>query len=46
MWGGGIGPKNMDSKKLIFWLMSWGWRGSAALAIVVLGVWLYSLWIY
>ena len=36
----------MDPEKLIFWLMRWGWRGPAALAIVVLGVWLYSLWKY
>jgi hypothetical protein len=36
----------MDAKKLILWLMRWGWRGPAALAIVVLGVWLYSLWKY
>jgi len=33
----------MDPEKLIFWLMRWGWRGPAALA---LGVWLYSLWKY
>ena len=36
----------MDPRKLIFWLMRWGWRGPATLALVVLGVWLYSLWKY
>jgi hypothetical protein len=36
----------MDPEKLILWLMRWGWRGPTALAIVVLGVWLYSLWKY
>jgi hypothetical protein len=36
----------MDPRKLIFWLMRWGWRGPAALALVVIGVWLYSLWKY
>jgi hypothetical protein len=37
---------DMDPEKLIFWLMRWGWRGPATLALVVLGVWLYSLWKY
>jgi hypothetical protein len=36
----------MDPRKLIFWLMRWGWRGPAALAVVVVGIWLYSLWKY
>jgi hypothetical protein len=36
----------MDPRKLIFWLMRWGWRGPATLALVVLGIWLYSLWQY
>jgi hypothetical protein len=36
----------MDPEKLIFWLMRWGWRGPATLALVVLGIWLYSLWKY
>ena len=29
-----------NPRKLIFWLMRWGWRGPAALVLVVLGVWL------
>jgi hypothetical protein len=36
----------MDPKKLIFWLLKWGWRGPVALALVIFGLWLYSLWIY
>jgi hypothetical protein len=36
----------MDPKKLIFWLFKWGWRGPVALALVIFGLWLYSLWIY
>jgi hypothetical protein len=36
----------MDPEKLIFWLMRWGWRGPAALALVIFCIWLYSRWTY
>jgi len=36
----------MDPKKLIFWVFSQGWRGPVALALVILALWLYSLWVY
>src|SRR5262245_34219633 len=36
----------MDPKKLLFWWFSRGWRGPGALALVILALWLYSLWVY
>ncbi len=33
-------------QKSIYWIMQWGWRGPAVLAIAVFGLWLYHLWTY
>jgi hypothetical protein len=31
-------------RKSIYWIMRWGWRGPALLAIAVFFLWLYEMW--
>jgi hypothetical protein len=34
----------MRLRKSIYWIMQWGWRGPALLAVAVFCLWLYEMW--
>jgi hypothetical protein len=34
----------MRLRKSIYWIMQWGWRGPAVIALAVFCLWLYEMW--